>query len=109
MQLQAASSRNLQLDIAIIRASREILHAESVRFTKGQGVLAAGGKFLQQGFAFAEPGAFAALHIARQGACFREDFLRPFASFVAAVGGLQEAGVVVERFGRGRDLRRFGE
>src|SRR5204863_1560104 len=31
------------------------------------------------------------------------------ARFVGAVRSLQEAGVVVERFGRGRDLRHFGE
>src|SRR5215471_8779193 len=60
-------------------------------------------EFFQQGIAFAEPGAFAALHVARQSALFGQEFLRPLAGFVGAVRGFQEAGVVVESFGRSGD------
>src|SRR5436189_5304732 len=46
------------------------------------------GELFQQGFAFAEPGAFAALHVAGQRALFRQELLRPLARFVGAVRSL---------------------
>jgi hypothetical protein len=58
-----------------------------------------GGELFLEGFAAAEPRAFYALHVAREGALFGGEFGGPFAGFVFLAGEVEEIGVVEKKFG----------
>jgi hypothetical protein len=62
-----------------------------------------------EGFALAEPGAFAAAHVIRKSAFFSQELLSPLARFVQATLFFQERGIVIESFAGGGKLDDVGK